>query len=882
MKQFQLLPLCIAVATCAPFVQAQNESGIQLEEVIVSARMREESLQDVPLSITPFSMEDIERRDLVNLEDIASNTVGMSYLGASTSGYQSAPTIRGLSTGFLQDRVQNVGVFLNGIYLQRQSMMNMGMVDMERMEIVKGPQNSLYGHSAFAGAINYVTAKPQEEFSGYLHTTQGDNEREDYRISLGGPIIGDSLLGRITLGSSDYDGHTDNEHPLNDADPAGYNNQGRLGGWEDESWNVGLRWLANDSLSVDLGYYGTRLQRENQPHYVLGGLREVAVIQVSRYDDMNSNTVSLFNSDTGAEYVGNTMWDGALPTTPSEGTCINEIPFAYPCPAVDQRSSGVVVDPRAYGFVADTDIVTFGFDWDINDTLSLSYLYGQVKHEGSTAGPAERDPLGGATLLDPTFVPYPQIFEVFSNISSARPITELEQSSHELRLDLIPTDNISASIGVYFSKVEDEQHDQTFFAPVCSDRDVNGSGSNEDEIAACSIAYTDSLDVSPLNDINYNPFWLFAGQKWNGEPGNWTKFEDNTRALFLTVDWSFTDRLNLRFEGRYNHDEREIQRLTDGFGLEPGERGIIFGGSFPFPYSSTIQKEFDSDTFTYFAPRLGLDFHLNEQSFLYGYVAKGVKAGGFNNAADESQQTYDDETNVTFEIGSKNLFLDAKLMVNVSAYYIDWENIQGSEPAKNADSINSSSVVGNIGDAESMGVELEMKWLATENLSFDFGLALNSAEYKSGTEYDPAQRHFYYNCDRQVVTGGGESGDENVCGDTSVGGNSLPRNPENQVMAAINYSYPFNGGWTLDARLDGNYQSKQYITPLNSAYIEGRTLANANVMLSSQEHWEISLWVKNLLDKEYVGGVLAIAEQNKLIVALGAPRSVGLGVRFKF
>ena len=155
----------------------------------------------------------MEQRDLRTLEDIAAETVGMNYWASPTSGFQSSPTIRGLATGFLTDRVQNVAAFLNGIYLQRQSMMNVGMTDLQRIEILKGPQNSMYGRSAFAGAINYVTEKPTEEFSGYVSTTQGDNDREDYRAAVSGPIGTEKLLGRASIGASEYDGHTRNHHP---------------------------------------------------------------------------------------------------------------------------------------------------------------------------------------------------------------------------------------------------------------------------------------------------------------------------------------------------------------------------------------------------------------------------------------------------------------------------------------------------------------------------------------------------------------------------------------------------------------------------------------------------------------------------------------------
>jgi iron complex outermembrane receptor protein len=184
-------------------VQAQapgSEDVVQLEETLVTARKRVESVQDVPLAIVPFQTEQLERRDIQNMEDLAGNTIGLSYNGGISSGVQGSVTIRGLATSFVQDRFQNVGIYIDGLYLQRQSMMNIGMVDLARVEVVKGPQNALYGRNAFAGAINYVTQRPSEELEGYLLTTQGSDDREDYRGAISGMLVQDKLYARAAFG----------------------------------------------------------------------------------------------------------------------------------------------------------------------------------------------------------------------------------------------------------------------------------------------------------------------------------------------------------------------------------------------------------------------------------------------------------------------------------------------------------------------------------------------------------------------------------------------------------------------------------------------------------------------------------------------------------
>ena len=129
--------------------QSSDQDALVTEEIIVTARKRAESVQDIPLSIVPLQAEQLNRQDIQTMEDIATSTIGVTYNGGSSSGVQGTAVIRGLATNYVQDRFQNVGIYLDGVYLQRQSMMNIGMVDLARVEVVKGPQNALYGRNAF-------------------------------------------------------------------------------------------------------------------------------------------------------------------------------------------------------------------------------------------------------------------------------------------------------------------------------------------------------------------------------------------------------------------------------------------------------------------------------------------------------------------------------------------------------------------------------------------------------------------------------------------------------------------------------------------------------------------------------------------------------------
>ena len=936
MSKFKILPLCLAVLSTgllAVEVQAQEVRGNQIEEVVVTARKRAESLQEVPLSITPFSSETMERRDLVNLEDIANNTIGLTYAAGSTSGFQESPTIRGLRQGFLQDRVQNVATFLDGIYLSRSSMANMGMVDMQRIEVVKGPQNSLYGRNAFAGAINYVTKKPEDEFNGYVSTTQGSDNREDWKISVTGPLWTDKLLGRASWGKSEFDGHTDNKHPYAGISPGGgYTNGGgdkRLGGYDDKTYDLALTFHATDSLTFDASYYNTDLQRESQPSYILNGVSEVANFMTTPYADMNSNPVRLStlvrNTEGGSDVisVGNTLWKGDLPLRvapgawvggedPNTGTPQLDWGYGIRQTSPDSRITGMnaVEDPRGYGMLAESEIVSFGFDWDINEDWSAKYLYGWIDHDSSQQGPASRDPLFGTTVFDVTNSPNRVDAYIQSNAFASRPIINQTVDSHEFRFDWSGNDFMAASFGVFYSDTEDHQTDVTDFNGICTtpekliDQDQN-------PVEACASPVSGAQADTPYNQAEALGIFVWFGDQWHGSDTNSADFTEEVWSAFGSLEFFLTSDITLRVEGRYTEEDKEITRDADIWGLPPGGFGVGDGSlTGPIPFISAICAPGESvniegescipysqkNTWDYFTPKVNIDWQLGEDYFLYAYAAKGLKAGGFNNTSVISQSTFDEETNWTFELGSKNTFFDGSLQLNGAVYYVYWEDLQGSQAPKSSEfSPNANAVQANIGDITNYGIDIDGIWVIGGGFSVDFGAAYTNPKYEDDVEYDEAGRYFFNGCTAENlrtdtdVDGspiGGNFDDiidpGELCGDTDVGGHELPKVSKYQALLGLSYGTVFDTGWDLRARIGGNYQSKQYLTSMNEGYIPSRTLWDANVSLNAPEHWEFIMWGKNIFDKEYVSSAFNLSLFNKQIVTYGAGITYGATVKYNF
>ncbi|MGK0499918.1 MAG: iron complex outermembrane receptor protein [Oceanicoccus sp.] len=940
MSKYKLLPVCAGIIA-AQFFSVPAYS--QIEEVVVTARKKSESLQQVPMAITPFTSEMLERRDFTNLEDIAGGTVGLNYSGESSSGFQSSPTLRGLRQGFATDRVSNVAIFLDGVYLSRQSMANMGMIDMERIEVVKGPQNSLYGRNAFAGAINYVTKRPQEEFEAYASTSVGDGGRQDWKFSATGTLVEGVLLGRYTFGESFYDGHSKNDHPNAKIDPPGFTDggsDGLLGGWDDKTYNFGLTWLIADNMTLDIGYYKTDLKRENQPNYIVSGVREVARFQTTPYGDMNFNEVSLntaFGDPTGSVLVstGNTIWKGALPYNhPGKAEWIGgvneagvqDFDFGYGnnpdgttfIPDEDPIQPGIYADPRGFGFVADTEIQTAAYNWDINDAWSLRYTYSNVEHYGIQSGVAERNLLAGSTLSDSGpeegTVEKPRVDkQIQSNISNSNPELYIDTTAHELIFDYVPNDEWSFKFGGYYSDSNDESWGIVSYNAMCTSEDQLVD-QDQDPTLGCLLSLGHDIKDSPLQQSSGIAIYNLFRDTWSTNRNGWTIYDEQVASVFGSAEWAITPDIRLRVEGRYTQEDKEITRKTDSLAIPAGALVTFQGsGDENERYSAicspgeTVSSDgvtpcsasSDEKTFYYFTPKFSVDWQYTEDNMVYFYAANGLKAGGLNNTDDRDQQTYRPEENWTYEIGSKNTLMDGNLQLNAALYYVDWTDLVGGAAPNSPDSNpNASTVQVNVGDVENYGLEIDGQYFIDTNWSVDFGASYTNPRYKDGTSWDPAASKYYSGCQKGDDGLGIRNPDgslpantnfDNVidfterCGDVDIGGHELLKVSKEQYTYGVNYNYDFESGWGLYARLDGNYQSAQWLTPMNIGSIRSRSLWNTSLnLISPNGQWELNFWGKNITDKEYVSGAFTISIFNKLIVTQGAPARYGATLKYNF
>ena len=193
----------------AATVGAQSVDTGTIEQVTVTARKRDESLLDVPISITAVTEATMERNALRSVADIAATVPGLNVNSDSVG--RAFVSIRGIGTA-LQAGVQpGVGVFQDGVYAPQTSYVNNPTLDIQRIEVLRGPQGTLYGKNTLGGAINIITRPPSETFEGKVYGTYTDEDGgQEFGGRIGGPL-GDSLRAKIAVASRDSDGFYTNK-----------------------------------------------------------------------------------------------------------------------------------------------------------------------------------------------------------------------------------------------------------------------------------------------------------------------------------------------------------------------------------------------------------------------------------------------------------------------------------------------------------------------------------------------------------------------------------------------------------------------------------------------------------------------------------------------
>lgn len=258
---------------------ADDSDKISLEEIIVTARKISESLQEVPVAVTAFTADAMARKGLTNISQIGDYTPGLTLDSTATLTGSSATItafIRGIGmSDFLLTIDPGVGIYVDGVYVARSVGGIVDLLNLERVEVLKGPQGTLFGRNTIGGAINIVSAKPQEEFAGKAEATIGRYNRRDIRMTVDVPLIDDKLYSSFSYSSKNRDGYakrieftgphgSDISYP---SQAIGQNTE--LGDENTDTVKAIFQLNATDKLQATLILDGTRTREHSVPSKLL-------------------------------------------------------------------------------------------------------------------------------------------------------------------------------------------------------------------------------------------------------------------------------------------------------------------------------------------------------------------------------------------------------------------------------------------------------------------------------------------------------------------------------------------------------------------------------------------------------------------------------------
>jgi len=793
-------------------VQAQDDefAGLAIEEIVVTARKREENLQEIPLAVTAITSTMVEQMNLQNLDDIAKVTAGMVF-DPEFSRTSNRPVIRG-QANILGD--SGVSYFIDGIYITG-SINDYDINDIERIEVVKGPQSALYGRNTYSGAINIVTKSPGDEWAARAQVKFTDDSQQEVSATVKGPL-GDSFAIGVTGRYYSTDGFWTNAYDGSD-----------IGEQESSSLSAVAILDPNDFFRARLRVYYNE-SRDGQPP--LFG-------QPASANNCFPDTGSSLYNGLGRYYCG-TLQPQAINT---------DYTFQVP----DARDDN------------DTLQASLALDFDFTDRVSLTSITGfnSVDTAFVVDGDYSPDSFALANFTPRGFPAFNTDFSDFGDPFQPPPWIyawvpqpvdftfagedTVEDVSQEFRLN-IEGERSRFLIGAYYFDQDTDTRDARVLpegAQAIMTQRFNDEQARLNTLCGFNpVCATQTAFGSPIGMI---PF----GSPVIAVPQSSATSNITNTALFGMAAFDLTDATTLTLEGRWANEE--IERVTTINDSETAPEDI-----------ETVPANAD---FKSFNPRVTLDHRISDDNMIYALVAKGNKPGGFNSATaiQAGLPSFDEEEVVSVEFGSKNVALDGQLVANFALFFNQIEGYQLTQNARAGASTTSATV--NAGDAEIFGAELEFNYRPEriQGLSLMMNYAFTDTEFVKGEDENWGLLLDVADNGEADCSTGDQFPNESDCTSKygSIIGKRIPRTAEHQVFVDGELRRPMgsSGDWEWFGGLSYSYESSKFAQVANLAETGSASVVNARLGFSSSRYL-ISVWGKNLTGEDSTPLVLRYAD----------------------
>ncbi len=648
---------CIAITlvTVATVFAVPAKAQV-LEEIVVTAQKREQDIQDVGIAITAFSGAQMEELGIEQSFDIAAFSPGV-HISGNLAGQNMQFTIRGVTQNDFNDIVEAPNAaYLDDGYFAIAQAQTFAVFDVERVEILKGPQGTLFGRNATGGLIHYLSRKPNfDELEGYADITVGlfdsnaDATQTKFEGAIGGPLS-DVAAARVAVMYNQHDGYLNNLYPAQAPVGAGSASPGPGAGADlGDDDTIAVRGTIDLKLS-DRGLL--RLSTNYAKTEIATGPYQskstIAVLDANgeliNVIDTPANETRLSiqgNADGGGDAIDGDMFlpDGGIGLTgrPVPGGDF----FGYiDADGDDFDTSG------DFAFEDSGDTETFGFnariEWEFDNGAQLTAVSDFKDYEK-------------LLFIDVDSAPVNQL----ANYAGV----DATSFSQEIRVNW-ENDTSRYVAGIYYLNIDTH-----------SDNGLKAPGTS----------IIGGLDIGVVSNL-----------------------ETNSLSVFGQAEFDFSDKLTGIIGGRVIREEKEFDTAIGVFpslsNFTVNQGGFIpniFGAGSPF-----IETDEREDTL--WAGKLQLDYHVTDDFLIYGGVNRGVKAASYNapllgaflGSGGAPALPYDEEVLVSYEFGFKSTLQDGRTRFNGTAFYYDYSDYQAFL------FVGVGGVVINA-DAENYGIELE-------------------------------------------------------------------------------------------------------------------------------------------------------------------------------
>lgn len=878
-KPFQKTALVVALMTAGGAYAA-------IEEVIVTAEKRETNLQDTPIAINALTADSIVKKGIFDVKDLFEKVPGVTGYEAPSSRGNISLNIRGIGSGSPNSPSSSPAnaMYVDGVYLGIGAGNGVDAMDLERVEVLKGPQGTLYGRNSTGGAVNFITKKPGQEAGAVIKGSLGNEGYEALSMRFDVP-----LSDTLGVAVSAYSRQRDDLYGNSNSDVDGFENMDRQG------YRFAARFEPTDTLGIDYSFSHDELDELTQMMHVVGfnpragsitpGVADPAVTITSRDQ---ANTVAATAGGIGYAMAGFIPGLSPLPDSDAVQTWLGWAQDFQDwtdeqLANVDNKPSMGSSDTAGYS-TNEVDAHNLTFTWDIADNLQFKSITGY--REVANLVTADLDGMDNSQVLG--HLPILTIGGLMMNTVTDY-LTETQERDLAYGMINAIEERGAAPVFNNYATIDHEQFSQ----------ELQVVGSTESlDYAVGVYYYTDDTEFRNHRIASF-PLATSDTSSYN--------LSSEATSIFGQATWREEGSpLAITAGLRYTEETKEITYLWQGFNSDFVSKAFAYmainstasladydvadnyvtnaeAGS--LPERANYGNHFSED-FNNLSGKITAQYFFSDDTNVYATYSTGYRSGGFNgdfyDFGEDAADAFDEETITSMELGVKTSILEGRAQINAALFSYSYEDMQVSTVRSVGNTVTSS--IANAGKADRTGLELGVLWQPVDELllsldysyfdgDFDEYPALTSATDVTLNMDNVAKRGL--SPDNQVILGADWLITTTDLGELSLT-TSVSWQGETQSVAAATAIYDTDSPTDMVRDTPVAYQHHEN---------ESRTLLDTRLSFTmplQSSNLVVSLWGRNLTDEEY--GVFGFNYGDALALNLhqyGAPRTVGLDISWE-